>query len=220
MTNRQLVSNIMGQLAAYQKDDRIPRRLILNTALSISHELHSQRLRDKSLFLEDSLFQKIECLELEQVDPSECAKEFGSCRILMRSVKKLPKSVYSRFGNSVVLVTSVDDSVEFDKQNFDDISSTAPGRYSSLYAGKPKYLVFDDYLYIYDYEIYFVNVVLLSLQRNDTDTDSECANSWDYTFVCSDTIIDTIPRLTLERLNVARQLTKDENPNMNSNVKS
>lgn len=224
MTNGEAVSNIIERLRADNKDDRIPKRFILNVLMDVSTTLHSRKLLDKTLFREDKLFQKLPCVELQKVNPDTCGIGIVRCNSLMRSVKKLPKSVYSRFGNSVAMVTNIVDSLEIYKVNFDDIVDQPVGRYASLKKPKPAYFIFDDYLWIKDFEIEKVNVWLLSLQKDETGNSSDgtispCTSLWDVSFIFSDKLRMDIMDLAYERIAPRRGIVEDELPNLNSNEK-
>jgi len=223
MTNRELVSQISGQLKMINKDDRISRRLILGTALRYSTTLHSQKLLEGTLFREDSLFTKLECVEMEKVTAQRCGLAVR-CSVLMRSKEKLPHSVSSRFGNSVIMVTNITDTVELKKVIYENIVDKTTPRYADLIPNTPSWFVFDDYLYIKDFSIEAVNVLIFSLQRDDTANNDkgktgECTNHWDLTFVCSDKLLVPIMQYTIQELTTTRQIVEDELPDGNSNAK-
>lgn len=223
MTNKELVSQIMGQLKMLNKDDRISRRLVLGTALRYSTTLHSQKLLEGTLFKEENLFTKLTCIDMERVDPVRCGLAIR-CTTLMRSKEKLPKTVTSRFGHSVIMVTNITDTIKFDKIMYEGIVDKAPKRYADLQQASPEWFVFDDYLYIKDFEIEQVNTIVFSLQKDETDGSENggvgtCTNHWDLTFVCSDKLLMSVIQYTIQELSVTRQIVQDNNPDLNDNNK-
>lgn len=233
MTNREVVDTVLGQLGVYRKDDRvrIPRRLVLNTALSISRTYHAQRLGERKLLYEDQLLTKIPCVPLEKVDPQRCDLPIYRCDTIMKSTCKIPDSVYGKYGNSVIKVTNITDTVALQKVSYDAvIGKKSKGRYSDLEKQGPRWFVFGGYLYVLDWEIKMVNVWLFTLQRDDTCADIDicdtgelicpCTNRWDVTFVSSDNLIKFIMDETASRLSGSRTVAIDENPDNNTNVVS
>lgn len=224
MTNREFVSTILGRLHSLSKDDRISRRLILSTGLSISTTYHAQKLQDKTLFLEDNLFTKLECVEMIELPHKKCGGQAIRCGDLMRSKDKIDGLLYSRFGNSIVSVTNITDEIKFNKKTMESLLVKTPSRYAHLSKDVPSYFVFDKYLYIVNYPVKMVNIVYISLQRNDVidkngDLD-ECASILDYTFVCSDKILQNVIDGTIERLISIKQIPVDEKANLNTNDKN
>lgn len=230
MTNGKLVDTIEGRLGVYRKDDRprIPRRLILFTALNISQTYHSQRLGERVLKYQDSLYTKVPCVPMEKVDSKACGLELYRCRTIMRSKCKIPESVYGKFGNSVQMVTNVTDTKRIDKTTYEDIiDRQSKGRYSDVVKKIPRWFIFGGYLYVLDWEIQMVNVWLFSLQRDDTCDNIDicetgelicpCTSRWDVTFVASDTALMYIVDRTVEVLGNPRVVQIDENPDNNTN---
>ncbi len=118
MRNLEFVSQITGILKTNNIDNKIPKRLILSVGRDTTTFLVSQKLLDRSIMNETNLYSTIECFEFEKIEAKRCPSiEFRRCDTLMRSVKPLPKLVFSRLGTSVKDVTSVDGNFTFDFAN-------------------------------------------------------------------------------------------------------
>ena len=166
---------------------------------------------------------------MERVDKQRCELPIFRCDTIMKSKCKLPESVYGKFGNSVIKVTNITDTVAIQKVTYDNlISKKSKSRYSDLEKSGPRWFVFGGYLYILDWEILRVNVWLFTLQRDDTCDEIDfcdtgelicpCTDRWDVTFVSSDNLLKFIMDETVARLSPPRTATVDENPDNNSNV--
>lgn len=221
MTNEQLVSRIVNDIRALNKDEHISRRYILQIAKDKAKFLLAQKLRDRSLFREEDLYTHIDCFALESDDIVKCdIVEFKRCKSLMKSKKKLPDLLFSRFGDSIANVTTVDGMIEF--------LPTTPTQYRlnlqrkfAKYVTKNYYFVKDGYLYLPDSEVEGVNVVLLTVDNDEADSLSDCKECdscksiWEYDFVCSDKLTEAVIADTIQEvLSTYKQIVPDENPNM------
>lgn len=225
-TNGKFVSSILGSLNSVTKDDRIPRRQILSIGESKARNYISQKLLDRTLHNETNLFTTIPCLVMEPQETIKCdVLEFRRCKTLMRSADKIPGLIFSKYGDSIILVTSVDGEVEFNKSSVSDYSNNIKRKHYNL---SKNYYLHDDYLYIPDVEIEAVSVILISqapyscdLVKGCSNEDKDCKSIWDYPFICPDKTIDAIRRETLVELaTITKRIPKDENPNLDSNQKS
>src|SRR6187402_1734757 len=109
MTNIEFVSQITGILKSNNKDNRLPKRLILKTGQDASAFLIAQKLMDRTILSETNLFTTIPCFEFEKIDSKKCPSiEFRLCKTLMKSVEPLPKLIFSRLGASIKDVVALD----------------------------------------------------------------------------------------------------------------
>ena len=114
MTNLEFVSLISGILKSNNKDNRIPRRLILKTGQDVVTFLVAQKLMDRTITSETSLYTTIPCFEFERIESKKCPSiEFRMCKVLMKSKEPLPKLVFSRLGASVKDIISLDGEFTF-----------------------------------------------------------------------------------------------------------
>jgi hypothetical protein len=121
---------------------KITNEQVLYWIEQVRSQLISQSLAKKD-DINDSWIQYIPCVELEQVDSSECCAADSGCYVL-RSKKKLPSTIDTWKDNWIVSVSTMDGTL---------ISKSNPlkSRYQrhNKYTGKTKtWYVKDDYLYI------------------------------------------------------------------------
>lgn len=221
MTNTELVSRIVNDVRALNKDEHISRRSILHIAKNKAKFLISQKLRDKSLYREDNLFSTIKCFNLKKDDIVKCdIIEFRKCSSIMKSKSKLPELVFSKFGSSIVSVTTIDGMTEFLPMNLTKYRLNTKRRFSK-FISQNYYYVRDGYLYLPDTEIKSVDVTLLTLNTDEVEEVSGCSECdpcksiWESEFICSDKLLEAVIQDTLQEvLSTFRQITPDENPNM------
>lgn len=226
MTNREIVSRIQNTLNSQTKDTFIPRRYILSVFKSKAEYLMAQKLNDKSLFRESSLFKWINCVKMVEDDVVKCGKvEFVRCDSLMKSEKPLPKLLWSRYGPSIFMVTTIDNLHQFkvitqqeylnlkNRSNFEKFKGT----YAVVYP--------DNYIYIPDSNIKAINVLIYTLdERADDASDcpdcKACESYWDKEVYVADKLREAVIQETIKEIAMRLQIPKDENPNMDSNIKS
>ena len=227
MLNKEIVSNVINNLRLLNKDEHISRRYILNTARAEATTLISQKLLDKSIFREDSIFKTINCLEMKRINSIKCGiYEFEKCDNLVRSKKKLPKMLYSRYGNSIVEVTSIDGSIIFLPTTLSDYKLFKKRALTKKAKQTRFYYVQDGYLYLPDCELEIVNITLITLDTKAVDELSSCKecdnckSQWDYEFVCPDKLLTTVLNETLKKVSMVRQIQEDNLPNLDNNQKT
>lgn len=222
MTNSKIVSRVLNGIKALGKDDRISKRYILNIAKQKAEYYISTKLADRSLYKEDNLYTTIECFELEKINIIKCdIIEFRTCKSIMKSKKKIPGLVYSKYGNSLKEVTSVDDSKDF--------IATTPRQYRKDKERQGseeaiRFYVKDDYLYLLDTEVEVVNLYLLTQDTEKVEeicscSKEECKSLWDYEFVCPSKMTKIVIEETIQEIFSSKQVTPDTNPNMDNNQK-
>ena len=224
-TNGQLVSRVINSLNFLNKDEHVSRRWILSILKEKTKFAIQQQLELKSLFRDDSLNTWIDCVELKRDNIIKCPIiEFRSCRKLMKSVEKLPEPIYSRFGDSVREVVSLDGEFEFEK--------ITPRQYrlnkqrETFGIEKAYFYVQDGYLYLPDSEVEMVNVLMITTEMDDVDNVSsctecdDCKNSWDTEFVGTDKLQELVVQDTIREVSTRRGIQVDENPNRDSNIKT
>ena len=222
VTNSEFTSRVLNGLNSLSKDDRISRRYILHVGKQKSTFYISQKLNDRSLFREDNIYTTLDCFELERIESVKCdIIEFRKCKSVMKSKKKLPKLIYSRYGNTLKEVTTIDGETEF--------KPTTPSQYrrdKNRVSGTDyiDYYVKDGYLYLLDTEIKLVNLYLLTVELDELDNASACSTPgckslWEYEFVVPDKLEEIIIAETVKEVAMKKQVPLDENPNLNNNEK-
>lgn len=219
MDNKEFVSQITGLLKANNKDNKIPKRLILSVGRDAAKFLISQKLLDRTILNETNLYTSIECVEFERIEAKRCPSiEFRRCDVLMRSINPLPPLVYSRLGSSIKDIVSLDGNFKFslvDESQYRRNKKRKEQLKNQIFV----YIGTDNHLYIPDREIFSVDLTLLTLdvekamELSACNQIEGCRNYWDNIFVCPDKLIETVKDITLQRLSVVRQLPQDNNPN-------
>lgn len=227
MTYREVVSRIENTLNSVNKDGYIPRRYILSVFKSKGTFLMSQKLHDKSLYRETSLFKWINCVQLVEEDSIKCDKiELKRCESLMRTSKKLPELVWSKYGPSIIMITNIDGSREYKLIDSKVYSLLKKRKGFEQFKGKYAVIYPDNYLYIPDSKIKAINIMVLSLDEKLDDAsecegcNKDCKNYWDTEVTISDKLLEVVISETLKEIVMRLQIPRDENPNLDSNEKS
>ena len=208
MTNGEFVSRIINNLKFLNKDEHISRRFILRIGQNKAKFYISQKMLDKTIFRETNLFKTIDCFRLEEEDRIKCG-------------------IYSRLGSSIVSVTSLGGEIVFDP--------TTPKSYALKKSRKgfdklkkKYYYTQDEYLYLPDTEIEYVTVTYIPYDTTCDDVsecggvseDSSCDNVWDKPFNVPDKLLEQVISDTLKEVSMVRQISVDEMPDMDSNIKT
>jgi hypothetical protein len=218
MSNSEVVSRILNGLKSLNKDNRISKRYILKVAQEKAKFLLSQKSGSAELYREDNVYTTLKCLELEKVDIIKCGIiEFRSCKQLMKSKKKLPELIYSKLGSSVKQAISLDGMIE--------LKPTTPTQYRLNRQRKTSnntlyFYVQDGYLYIPDSEVESLELVLIAQDLYDLNECSsckskDCKSAWEYEFICSDKLLETVIQETIKEVSITKQIQADQNPNLN-----
>lgn len=218
MTNIEFVSQISGILKSNNKDNKIPKRLILKVGQDAATFLMAQKLMDRTLSSETQLFTTIPCFEFEQIESKKCPSiEFRMCKVLMKSKEPLPKLVFSRLGASVRDIVSLDGEFIF---TFVDETQYRRNkkRQQSLKNQVFIYLGTDNHLYIPDREIHSLDLTILTPDTIAAEECSQCKEKrctsyWSYPFIVPDRLVEATKDMVLQRLQMTRTLVEDQVPN-------
>lgn len=218
MTNREIVDKVVNALKYNNKDESISRRFVLKVLRDTAKWLISQKLLDRTLHNELNLYSEISCFEFDKDEVVKCPIiEFRRCKTLMKSKKPLPELVFSRFGASIKNIVSIDG-----ENDFVFITAEQYRRNKKRNVQRKDiyiYLSTDNYLYIPDNEIYTVDLSVLTLNTDEVEECSECANKsgcksgWDYLFPISDKLLEVLFQETIKVLGINRSIIEDQNPN-------
>jgi hypothetical protein len=228
VTNGEFVSRVVNGLRALNKDDHISRRYILRIGQNKSKFYISQKLLDKSLFKEDNLFRYLNCFRLTDEDRIKCGiYEFARCESLMKSTKKIPGLVYSRYGASIISITSIDGLTRFVPTTLSNYALFRDRQNADKFKGRTKFFyIKEGYLYLPDSEIEMVNIVYIPFEESAVDKASECSDGssctsvWDMQFVVPDKLSEQVITETINEVFTSRKVVVDENPNLDTNIKS
>lgn len=219
MTNREFVSQIIGIFKSVNKDNRIPRRLVLKIGQDSATFLISQKWGDRSILAETSLYTYIPCFEFEKINTKDCPSiEFRLCKTLMKSKKPLPKLIFSRLGSSIKDVVALDGDFLFtyvDESQYRRNKKRQHKLKNEVYI----YLGADNHLYIPDHEIFSLDLTVLTTDSSAEDDCSSCKeknnckNKWLEQFICPDKLIEAVKDMTIQRLGISKNVREDQNPN-------
>lgn len=219
MKQIEFVDSILNNLRLNSKDRFVSRRHVLSIAKEKMRLLISQKLMERSLYRDSGIVKDISCFEMQEIDVVKCdIVEFRTCNKVMKSRKKLPEVIYSRYGDSIRMVTNLDTSLQ--------ITRTSPTDYlrdkvRDGYKPTPKYYVRDGYLYIVDSEVEVVNVQIITLDTKGIETAScegvdPCKPVIEYEFVGTDKLTEIVRGETLKELmGTYMQIHPDERPDNN-----
>lgn len=217
---RTIADRILTTLRLNSKDRFLSKRYILSVAEEKMKFLLSQKLRDRTLYREENIFSQIDCYEFEKIDRVKCdVIEFRTCNHVMKGKKKLPELIFSKFGDSIRLITNLENSEKIGKTTISDhIRNSKRAHYTE----KPKYYIRDGYPYIINSEIEAANIELLTLDKRAAEKAScgdnydECKSALDYEFVGSDKLLEVVIQQTIQEIaGTYMQITPDENPDQN-----
>lgn len=223
MTNLDFVSQISGILKSNNKDNKIPKRLILKVGQDAATFLIAQKLMDRTISSETNLYTTIPCFEFEQINSKNCPSiEFRLCRTLMKSKEPLPKLVFSRLGASIRDIVALDGDFTF---TFVDETQYRRNkkRQQQLKDQVFVYLGTDNHLYIPDREILSLDLTILTTDTVASEDcsackEKKCRNNWNMEFIVGDRIIEAVKDMTLQKLSATRNLVEDQNPNSVENA--
>ena len=219
MTNIEFVSQISGILKSNNKDNKIPKRLILKVGQDAATFLISQKLGDRTISSETNLYTTIPCFEFEQINSKNCPSiEFRLCKTLMKSKEPLPKLVFSRLGASVRDIVALDGDFTF---TFVDETQYRRNkkRQQQLKNQVFVYLGTDNHLYIPDREILSLDLTVLTPDTIEAERVSQCnekdckKSNWQYEFIVPDKLISTVFSETIKLLAISKNIQSDQNPN-------
>lgn len=221
MTNIEITSRVINIVKALSKDNRLSRRYVLKTLQNKAKFYISQKLADKSLFRESNIYTPLNCVEMKKIDIYKCdIIEFRSCKKLMRSVKKLPELIYSKYGSSILEVTSIDGEYRF--------TAVTPNQYRlnkqrNSNINQDYFYIKDGYLYLPDSEVMSVSLQLITLDLYELEQCSQCSNNkcksaWDFEFIVPDKLLEVVISETIKEISLNRQVQEDQNPNLQDNA--
>lgn len=225
ITKGEFVSSLINEIKALTKDTWISRRQVLSVGLSKARMLLAQRIDEFKLRNSFDLVSTISCFEMEEVDSIECQQvSLRSCKILYKSVKKLPEVIYGRNTFSIFSVSSVDEDISFIMKTPERIKNTKDLKYRRK-SEDFYYFIENGHLYI-TAEIEAVKIRLIALNQEEVEDcecnrEENCKSAWEMDFPITDLLLDSVRTQTLqELLSTFVQIPKDENPNMDSNQKT
>lgn len=228
MTNAKFVSRVVNGLRALTKDDHVSKRYILGIGQNKSKFYIAQKLLDKSLFKEENLFRYLNCFKFREESTIKCGiYEFARCESLMKSVKKVPAIVFSRYGASILSITSIDGMTKFTPTTLSNYGLFRDRKDADKFRDRTRfYYIKDGYIYLPDSEIEMVNIVYIPFDESKVNAASECSDEdncksiWDMEFIVPDKLSEQVITETINEVSQSKGIPIDENPNLDSNIKS
>lgn len=230
ISNGEFVSRIINGINNLDIDSLVSKRYVLSIGQIKAKFYLSQKLLEKTIFLEPNLFQFIPCIEMISVPSSSCSIDgYTNCSRVMRSKHKIPGLIYYNLGPSIISMSPIDDSFE--------IVFASPKRFRNeqqrQHFGKFKKVFFyvkDDYIYLLNSEIEYVNLTYISSTEEGIEeikgscgsnniVNNSCKSVWDMNFICPDKLLDRVMDETRAEVFDILRIPKDENPDMDSNIK-
>jgi hypothetical protein len=223
MKNSEIVSIVINQLKYLNKDEHISKRFVLRKLRENARHLISQKLMDKTLYREDPLESWVECLQMERVDTHKCdIIEFKNCKDLMVSKKELPEVIYSRYGAGLSKAYSIDGEKEYD---YITLRQYNLNKYRTKVNNKYFYIK-NNRLYLPDSTVERVNIPIITLETEkipqvNSCSGEDCKSIWEFDFIGSDRFLKQVIGITIQELSQThKRIVEDENPDMDSNIKS
>jgi hypothetical protein len=220
VTTKQLIADIrnIATSGSNPVDFRIEDKQILFWINEIRSMLISQSLQ-KRQDISDTWLQQITCLELVEVDKSECCEITTDCKIL-RTVRQLPDTIETNADNTIIRVESMIGEI---------ISKTTPFEskyvsFSKYTKNKGRWYSKNNYLYIIN-EQYIDKINVVGLFENPADliaytacNGSTCF-SYNSPYPASLKMASDITNIVLKtKVYPFLQLPQDNTNNANNNV--
>ena len=224
----EIVSRIQNTLNSVNKDVYIPRRYILSIFKSKAEFLMAQKFYDKSLYRETNLYDWLECVDMEQMDRVLCNSiQLDNCEKAVRTKKKLPKLIWTRYGSTILMVTNIDHSKEYKLVTQAYYNTLKSKKNFNKFRGNFAIVYPDNRLVIPDSTVKKINILLYSLDETSNElsncSDSSnvfCGSYWDKLVTLSDKVGEVAIQETLKEVTLRMQIVPDENPQGDANIKS
>ena len=221
MTLRQFIGQVRGTLNSWNLDDYIPNKLIILIGQSYADLFIKQDADNRKLLNSLNNITVYDCFALEDYDFTDCSNlTYQKCKSLKRSVKKLPELYVTNTNFNLIVVTSVDRSVVYTPTNILNYANILNRQFKS----KTKYFWIENgYLIIPDSDIEQVAIYAYSkpIGLIDTKNKNNCFNYLDQEFKIPSYLVANVIKYTLQDLaNYNKRMIKDENSNLNTNIKS
>jgi hypothetical protein len=225
LTNRQVISDIIGDLRAINLDDKVSKRYIHHklldyTALLIKRDADARRVVNIS-----DIWLEVQCVEFEQVPLVDCCDvDVPNCTTVARSCKKIPETMET-FYKELLEVHNLTYAKEF--------RQITPKEYKNIKLRpfqdkRIKYFWFSNgHIVIPDCLIesatirgVFINTAEAKKLSSCYEQSSKCVGILDERFVCPDYLVPAVKQQVLQDLfNFYKRSILDEDPNLDTNDK-
>lgn len=215
---RQVISQVKNKLNAVKLDDRISNKLIYHTLMNYAELLIKRDSDSRKIFKNSGMIVLPEPIELEEIDHT--VNSLGivvpKCKLLKKSINRLPAFFISAYQFPLISVSSIDESTQFDPTTQWYYSQTL----NREFRGKKQYFWIEDgYLVIPNEDIDQVKVKGYFSDYITPSLNNACKTKLDVAWSVPDYLSADIIRLTIEDLLVSKKIVKDENSDLNNNRK-
>lgn len=216
MTIREFVAIVKENLNSVSLDDTLSNEYIYLVGVNFAKLLIKRETESRKIFKNTSVFKKI-CIPMKEVNSVECGISFD-CKKIMRSKKKLPKGFLTNFG-SLLIISNILRDKDYKETSLTAFKNIQKQKFKSRSSGY--YWLEDDFLYIPNSEV--EDVIGLGLFTDPEEVllfeNNPCGKILDFNFPCPDYFHSTIIELTINQLLARKKIPKDEDSNLNNNLK-
>lgn len=178
-TGRNLISEVRSLNKLINSDNNITDRVIYGLLKKSSSLLIKRETNLRRLWNSPNIFTPIKCLKMTSVPLSECCEYKHPCTV-SRSEKKLPQISEGIFGLLVQSVFSPG-MRKFDYASIDRFVNILK---MNLKNTKKYFWIYDDYLYVSDGNIEFIDILAYFDEDIDSSMYSECVKDSDLKNSC------------------------------------
>jgi hypothetical protein len=214
-----VISDVESTLSAISVDDVLPRQYLYNVLLDETYKLIRQKKNLQNLFKDSKLVTFLDCVPMVSVKGEDCCGLKGE---IMRTKDKIPSFNISS-GDGILGVYTVDDNETISRfDGFRQLNENRNRRFGKLEKG---FVYNDDYIYVSGSKPKAINVVIIKdpakvledLEKNASD----CQGIEDIEFPCPNDLLPYAKAAAVQFImNTVKRIPEDENPNLDSGIKS
>ena len=215
---RQIISDIINDLNAVNRDDKPSYRHIANKLRDKAQYFLKQDADLRKIFKMNDLWKPINCIEFEDVDLLTCPWYLKDCSTIKKSKEKIPDTFETNYDNTIIL------SKLKGNAPFKQIKPFQYTEYASNKFSKGKlFWIEDGYIYMPDSSIKFAKAY--GIFKDTTQVDKlngveVCISPLDSEFSFPDYIITIAKQEVLkELLGSNKQIVADNNADLNTTTK-
>ncbi len=226
ITNRQIISDIVGDLRALNLDDRVSKKYILSKLRSYASLLIKRDADTRRLFRISEIWTNVPCVELCEVPIVECCDiDIPNCQTVMKSRRPLPELLETQ-NKELLQIFNPKYSREFKLITPQEYKNIIDREYQDP---RLKYFWLDDgYIVVPDAMVtdvrirgVFVSPADAQKLNNCVPSDQEaCVSILDQPFTCPDYLVAPVKQETIKDLfGFFKRNVVDEEPDLNTNIK-
>jgi hypothetical protein len=224
LTNRQIISDIIGDLRAVNLDDKVSKRYIHNKLLGYAATLIKRDVDARRLLNISDIWIDVPCVEFCQVPLVDCCDiDIPNCMTVAKSKKRIPETMESFYKELLELHNPLY-AKEFRQITAKEYKNITAREFRDR---RIKYFWLQDgYIIVPDslMEVGTVRGVFLNpaeaKKLSSCSDEPNCVSLLDQRFVCPDYLITPVKQQVLQDLfNFYKRGVLDESPNLNTNKK-